>query len=203
MIVNWPERLWVNSPVRRLVQAREAVFFKSLRELPAGACCLEIGCGRGAGVKLISRRFRPRRVDALDLDPRMIRLAKQASDKRGFAGGMLCVADAQAIPYRDESLEAVFNYGILHHLEDWKKGINEVSRILKREGTFYFEEIYPPLYANFLFRRLVDHPRANRFHGPEFRGALAEAGLYLLRGFVETRFFILGVAVKNTGRSLP
>lgn len=203
MIVNWPERLWVNSPVRQLVQAREAVFFKSLRELPAGACCLEIGCGRGAGVKLISRRFRPRRVDALDLDPRMIRLAKRASDKAGFAGGLLSVADAQAIPYRDESLEAVFNYGILHHLEDWKKGISEISRVLKREGTFYFEEIYPPLYANFLFRRIVDHPRANRFHGPEFRGALAEAGLYLLRGFVETRFFILGVAVKNAGRSLP
>jgi ubiquinone/menaquinone biosynthesis C-methylase UbiE len=203
MIVNWPERLWVNSPVRQLVQAREAVFFKSLQELPAGACCLEIGCGRGAGVALIARSFRPRRIDALDLDPRMIRLAKRGRDKKGFTGGLLSVADAQAIPYRDESLEAVFNYGILHHLEDWKQGISEISRILKREGTFYFEEIYPPLYANFLFRRLVDHPRANRFHGPEFRGALTEAGLYLLRGFVETRFFILGVAVKNTGKSLP
>jgi ubiquinone/menaquinone biosynthesis C-methylase UbiE len=202
MIVNWPERLWVNSPIRQLVQAREAVFFKSLRELPAGARCLEIGCGRGAGVELIVRRFRPRRVDALDLDPRMIRLAKRRQDKRSFTGGLLSVADAQAIPYGDESLEAVFNYGILHHLEEWKRGINEIARILKREGIFYFEEIYPPLYANFFFRRLVDHPRANRFHGPEFRAALTEAGLYLLPGFIETRFFVLGAAVKNAGRSL-
>lgn len=201
MIVNWPERIWVNSPVRQLVQAREAVFFKSLRELPSGSRCLEIGCGRGAGMELIARGFRPRRVDALDLDPRMIRLAKRKQSKRGFPAGLLSVADAQALPYRDESLEAVFNYGILHHLEDWERGIKEIARTLKGEGIFYFEEIYPPLYANFLFRRLVDHPRANRFYGPEFRGALAEAGLHILPGFIETRFFILGAAAKNEGRA--
>jgi ubiquinone/menaquinone biosynthesis C-methylase UbiE len=201
MIVNWPERLWVNSPVRQLVQAREAVFFKSLRELPSGACCLEIGCGRGVGMELIARGFRPRRVDALDLDPRMIRLAQRRQHRKGFPDGLLSVADAQALPYRDGSVEAVFNYGILHHLEDWERGITEIARILKRGGIFYFEEIYPPLYANFLFRRLVDHPRANRFHGPEFRAALAEAELDVLPGFIETRFFILGAAVRSEGRS--
>jgi len=52
-------------------------------------------------------------------------------------------------------MDAVFNFGIIHHLEDWEKGIQEIARVLVQGGLFYCEEIYPPLYANFLFRRLV------------------------------------------------
>jgi ubiquinone/menaquinone biosynthesis C-methylase UbiE len=161
-----------------------------------GAQCLEIGCGRGAGVDLIIRAFSPERVDASDIDPAMIRLAARKERPRGEGRVLHTVADAQYLPYPDQSMDAVFNYGILHHLEDWSLGIREVARVLKRDGGFYFEEIYPPLYANFLFRRLVAHPRENRFKGPEYRAALAEAGLKLLPGYKESRFGILGVAVK-------
>jgi hypothetical protein len=41
------------------------------------------------------------------------------------------------------------------------------------------------------------HPRENRFHGPEFRTAMADVGLNLLPGYHESRFAILGVAVKR------
>ena len=193
MKTNWPERVWVNSPVRLLIQGREARFFQDLQDLPGGGVCLEIGCGRGAAVKLISGRFRPRRIDVLDLDPAMVRLV---SRRKGAAGGVTMQADAQALPYRGGSFDAVFNFGILHHLEDWKRGLAEVSRVLREGGRFYFEEIYTPLYANPLFRRLLAHPRENRFRGPEFRGALSDVGLRLLPGFIETRFFILGVAIR-------
>ena len=96
-------------------------------------------------------------------------------------------------------MDAVFNFGILHHLEDWTRGVREIGRVLKADGGFYFEEIYPSLYANFPLRHLLAHPRENRFHGPEFRAALADAGLKLLPGYKENGFRILGVAVKNGG----
>jgi ubiquinone/menaquinone biosynthesis C-methylase UbiE len=197
MKVNWPERIWVNSPLRLFVQRQETLFFKRMRAMEPGAHCLEIGCGRGAALGLIGRAFAPGRVDASDIDPAMVRLA--ASRKHtGLVPRVLClVADAERLPYRDGCMDAVFNFGILHHLEDWRTGINEVARVLERGGVFYFEEIYPPLYANFLFRRLVAHPTENRFHGPEYRSALADAGLKLLPGFKENRFAILGVAVKE------
>ena len=82
----------------------------------------------------------------------------------------------------------------------WKigrKGVAEIARVLQEGGVFFFEEIYPPLYANPLFIRMLDHPRENRFHGPDFRGALADSGLQLLKGYKESRFAILGAAVKN------
>jgi len=197
MKVNWPERIWVNSPVRRYVQKREARFFKRLRGLPAGSRCLEIGCGNGSGAVIIRETFAPAWIDALDIDPAMLALARRRQADRGMTGLQLMAGDAQELPYRNESFDAVFNYGIVHHLEDWQRGIREVARVLKPGGTFFFEEIYPPLYANFLFRHLLEHPRENRFHGPEFRGFLAQTGLRLLPGFRESCFAILGAAVRS------
>lgn len=198
MIVNWPERVWVNSRVRRCVQRREAGFFKQGRDLPAGARCLEIGCGCGVGGKIIQETFQPAFIDALDIDPAMLLLARRKRKAWGLDRLRLLAGDAQKLPYRSESFDAVFNYGIVHHLEDWQSGIREVSRVLKKGGGFYFEEIYPPLYANPLFRHLLVHPTENRFHGPEFRDLLAQSGLHLLPGYKESRFGILGIAVKGT-----
>ncbi|MHB8808624.1 MAG: class I SAM-dependent methyltransferase [Desulfobulbaceae bacterium] len=197
MKVNWPERIWVNSPVRRYVQRREARFFSKLRMLPPGAQCLEIGCGCGVGAKIIDQTFSPALIHAIDIDEEMLRAAQKKRKAWKSVPLHLLAADAQQLPFPDRCFDAVFNYGIVHHLEDWQQGIAEIGRVLKNNGLFYFEEIYPPLYANPLFRHLLVHPRENRFHGPQFRGALAEAGLLLLAGYKESRFAILGAAVKG------
>ncbi|MDW7772617.1 MAG: class I SAM-dependent methyltransferase [Desulfobulbaceae bacterium] len=194
MKVNWPERIWVNSPVRRYVQQREARFFRKLQQLAPGAECLEIGCGCGTGAKIISHAFAPASIHALDIDADMLRAAKKKSAAWNSVPLHLLAADAQKLPFPDQSFDAVFNYGIIHHLEDWQQGIAEIARVLRKSGIFYFEEIYPPLYANPLFRRILVHPRENRFHGPQYRAALAEAGLHLLDGYKESRFAILGAA---------
>lgn len=198
MKVNWPERLWVNSPVRRFVQQRESAFFCRAGRLPPGGRCLEIGCGCGAGARLIDRYFAPAEIHALDIDVLMLRSARQKGRKWNGTPLQLLAADAQELPYPDRSFDAVFNFGIIHHLEDWRRGVAEIARVLKDGGTFYFEEIYPPLYANPLFRRILDHPREDRFHGPDFRAALAAAGLGLLEGYKESRFAILGIAEKQS-----
>ncbi len=197
MKVNWAERLWVNSPLRYLIQEKEIRFFKKSRNLKRGSRCLEIGCGRGAGAEMIIKAFEPERLDALDVDPLMIHLASKRQGAWPTGRLIFLIADAQQLPYGDASMDGVFNFGIIHHLEDWEQGIREIARVLKTEGAFYFEEIYPPLYANVITRWLVDHPSENRFYGPEYRAALLSEGLRLLPGYKESRFGILGVAVKE------
>jgi len=194
--VNWVEALWVNSPLRTLMQARELRFFRRRRPLEPGACVLEIGCGRGEGASMVSRAFRPSRIDGIDIDPRMIRLARRRGRAAGGKGLEFRVGDAQRLPYPEGSMDAVFNFGIIHHLEDWREGIREIARVLKAGGAFYFEEIYPDLYANAATRYLLAHPRRDRFGPRELHDALERAGLRLLPGCRESRYRILGVAVK-------
>jgi len=197
MEVNWPERLYCRSLVRKIAQWREVSFFRAAHPMRPGAKVLEIGCGDGGGAGIFSRAFAPGLYHGLDVDPAMIKVA--AGRRKGPPGNnsLFVLGDAERLPYGDAAFDAVVNFGIIHHLPDWRAGVAEAARVLRPGGVFYFEEIYPPLYANPLFRVMLAHPRENRFHGPEFRDALAGEGLSLLPGFHESRLYILGVAVKT------
>lgn len=194
MFVNWPERFFCNSPVRRFLQARQVRQWVGMRKPPQDAAVLEIGCGNGAGARLVLEHFRPRSLTALDPDPDMLRLARKR-----LAGTMASVVegDAQRLPWDDASFDAVVNFGIVHHLEDWRAGLGEVARVLRPGGVFYIEEIFPDLYASPFWRHVVAHPVHDRFRAPEFKAELARLGLALLPGFHESRLTMLGVAVKK------
>ncbi|MFQ6083608.1 MAG: class I SAM-dependent methyltransferase [Candidatus Aminicenantia bacterium] len=52
------------------------------------------------------------------------------------------VADATDLPFSENSFDAVFAFGILHHIENWQKAISEIYRVLKPGGYFSFEEFF-------------------------------------------------------------
>lgn len=195
MLVNWPERFFCNSFVRRLILGRHIGFLKALSGLGSGARCLEIGCGNGNAALHALTAFAPKSYYALDLDPDMLRRA--AAKAGGHDRLFVLRGDAQALPFPEAGFDAVFNMGIIHHLEDWERGLAEVSRVLVPGGLFLFEEIYPALYAGPLLRAVVAHPRQNRFDGPRFRRELEAQGLNLLPGYRESPYTILGVARKG------
>jgi len=197
MVINFLERIYINSPAHTVDQRRVVKFLRGIRQLPPKSRVVEIGCGRGVGMQLILEEFAPERAEALDVDPRMIRLAERRLGGRA-AGRVNCrLADAQALPQADGSVDAVFDFGVLHHLEDWHRGLAEVVRILKKGGHFYIEEYFPHLYANALFGRLLVHPREDRFENAEFHAALAASGLRMIEGARESPSRLLGVAVKE------
>jgi len=199
MKVNWPERLWCNSPLRAWCLKAEGRALAAMRPMAPGGTCLEIGCGNGVGSRVIRAKFAPGRYWGLDIDPAMLDKARRRGPGGALAAFML--GDAQDLPFPDQVMDAVFNFGIVHHLEDWRRGIAQVARVLKPGGAFYFEEIYPPLYANAVLGRVVAHPREDRFAGEEFKNQLAACGLRLLPGHRESRFGILGVAKRRDNGS--
>ncbi|MGD8258212.1 MAG: class I SAM-dependent methyltransferase, partial [Desulfobacterales bacterium] len=75
MKLNWIERLYVNSPIRLAAQYLEVQWFASMLPIDPGASILEIGCGRGAGAKLIIEKFKPDRLNLMDLDFQMTQKA--------------------------------------------------------------------------------------------------------------------------------
>lgn len=159
----------MNNPVRALVQRRyEAMLMERLGERIDGQCVLEIGCGRGVGTEIIFERFGAREVDAFDLDPDMIAQAQRRLSAYSSDRLRLFVGDAAAINAEDASYDAVFDFGIVHHVPDWQQAIKEISRVLRPGGLFFFEEVTKQALDRWFYRMFLEHPTENRFTAGEF-----------------------------------
>ncbi len=169
----------MNNPIRALSQRilETPGMFRGKAPL-AGKRVLEIGCGRGVGVEILFR-LGAAHVTAFDLDPRMIERAQKRLARHSDRVN-LSVGDVEAIAAPDAAFDAVVDYGILHHVPDWRKGIGEVARVLKSGGTFHFEEPLSAMLEGLLIASKLDHPQSARFSASEFRGALEAAGLRII-----------------------
>ena len=197
MKLNWIERIFVNSPIRLAIQHLEINWFQSIMPLEPGAQILEIGCGRGAGARLILEHFKPAHLYLVDLDPAMIQKAGEHLNSTYQDTVSLCVANATALPFTDESIDAAFGFGFLHHVPAWRDSLIETARVLKIGGIYYMLEYYPSLYQNFVTRRILSHPERDRFSSRELRDAFIGVDIALNHTFELKRLGILGVGIKT------
>jgi ubiquinone/menaquinone biosynthesis C-methylase UbiE len=176
MKLNLVERLLVNNPARALVQRYyEGPLLRKLGGRLDSARVLDVGCGRGVGVQILLQQFGAGQVYGLDLDPRQIRRAR-----RRFAGKsdvVLAVGSIDKLPFPDEYFDAVFDFGMLHHVVDWQAGLAEIQRVLKPSGLFFFEEVTRDALNRWIYRTFLDHPAENRFSEAEFLAELPVHGI--------------------------
>jgi ubiquinone/menaquinone biosynthesis C-methylase UbiE len=181
MLMNRVESAIVNNPARRVVQRYyETRVLIRLGGRTPGARAVEIGCGSGYGTKLILDQFGAAHVDAVDLDPKMIARARrrlvrygdQVRLAQGSATDLLAAAGAA-----DQSYDAVFDFGIVHHIPDWRATLAEIARVLRPDGRFYFEEVTAAALARPSYRALLDHPTEDRFTAGQFLAELPRHGL--------------------------
>lgn len=201
MKLNRIERWVVNNPLRALIQSRVVEWMRrAAPDLPPGAAILEAGCGRGTGARQVARTFRPRVLHGMDLDPHMVRRANGCLGDKSQCRLFFYVGDLMRLPYGDASLDAVFGFGVLHHMPDWQSSLWEIARVLKPGGCYFLEEFYPALYANALTGRLLKHPEDNRFDSRDLKAMLSTVGLPLRAVAEIEQWGILGVAVKTAGQ---
>jgi len=146
---------------------------------------------------LILKEFGPAALHLSDLDMEMARKAKWRLDAGAFVRHSVVVADAFRLPYLAGCMDAVFGFGVLHHVPDWRGAVSEIARVLKPGGLYFLEELYPVLYQNLLTRHILLHPREGRFGSADLKCGLRESGL-ALQDFLEHPWLgILGVAVRR------
>lgn len=97
----------------------------------SGKRVLEVGCGTGTDLLQFARGGA--RVTGIDLTPRSIEIARCRFEVYGYRGEF-AIGDAENLGFPDESFDAVYSFGVLHHTPDTKRAIDEALRVLRRGG---------------------------------------------------------------------
>ena len=176
MLLNRAEFGLMNNPLRAAIQRHfEARRLLRMGGPMNGGAALEIGCGRGVGTDLILQVFGADSVDAFDLDPRMVAQARARLSAHG-SRVRVWVGDAGAISAPDATYDAVFDFGIIHHVPAWRRVLAEIHRVLKPGGRFYAEEVLRRFIVHPITRRLLEHPQSDRFDTAGFVRGLEASG---------------------------
>lgn len=205
MKLNRIEKALMNNPVRALLQKHyEAGLLEQLGGRVEGGRVLEMGCGRGVGTEIIFERFGAREVQAFDLDPDMVQRACKRLSRYLPNRLRLHAGDATAIHAEDESFDAVFDFGVIHHVPDWRAAVAEVRRVLHPCGRFFFEEVTRHALQRWTYRIFLEHPNQDRFSGEEFVREIERQGISVSGNVVERFFgdFVIGVGRRQGSPAL-
>ena len=94
-----------------------------------GERILDLGCGRGFHLQLLSQLFGSIAV-GLDRDDEDLRRATENSNSSRILRG-----NAYALPFADNSFEKVLMTEVLEHLEHERGVLSEIHRVLRPEGV--------------------------------------------------------------------
>jgi ubiquinone/menaquinone biosynthesis C-methylase UbiE len=104
---------------------------------------LEIGCGLGTDAINFARAGA--HYTGVDLTERSIELVERRFAYESLSA-TLRTADAENLPFADNTFDLVYSHGVLHHTPDTGRAINEAHRVLKPGGTamvmLYYKNSY-------------------------------------------------------------
>ncbi|MFN8168977.1 MAG: methyltransferase domain-containing protein [Candidatus Nanopelagicales bacterium] len=98
---------------------------------------LELGCGTGFFLLNLKQAGVLDQGFVTDLSPGMVAVAQRNAENLGFTVEGR-VADAESIPYDDDTFDLVVGHAVLHHIPDLDQAMREVLRVLKPGGRFVF-----------------------------------------------------------------
>ncbi len=107
-------------------------------ELDRGfARSLEIGAGTGYFSLNLLQAGVVAEATCTDISPGMVRTLATNADRLGLAV-RAARADAESLPFADESFDLVLGHAVLHHLPDLERAFGEFARVLRPGGRIVF-----------------------------------------------------------------
>lgn len=98
-----------------------------------GKKILEVGVGAGSDFLQWVRAGT--QAHGIDLTPEAIEHVKQRLNLYALNAHDLQVADAEHLPYQDNTFDLVYSWGVIHHSPDTEQCLREIVRVTKPNGT--------------------------------------------------------------------
>ncbi|MBQ8035522.1 MAG: class I SAM-dependent methyltransferase [Proteobacteria bacterium] len=122
---------------------------------------LDVGCGTGPMIELLSKKYPQKRYKGLDLTPKMIEVA----NAKKLPNAEFIVGDSEALPFEDESFDAVICANSFHHYPNPQKFFDGVKRVLRKGGRLVLRD-YTTFSSLIWIANCIEMPLANLFgHG--------------------------------------
>jgi len=112
-----------------------------------GKKVLDLGCGVGYGAQMLSKMGKE--VVAVDVSSDAIDYAKAK-----YPGPSFVIASGEKLPFSDKYFDSVIAYDVIEHVEDQDAFLDEIRRVLKKEGTLFISTPNPRCLSN-IFRHFL------------------------------------------------
>jgi ubiquinone/menaquinone biosynthesis C-methylase UbiE len=102
--------------------------------IPGNQSALDIGCGTGAGLQVLARKYQT----VVGIDPSLpdLILSRKALETAGISNFQLVQAYGQQVPFPDQSFDYINALNVLEHVFDLESVLTEIRRLLRSKGVF-------------------------------------------------------------------
>jgi ubiquinone/menaquinone biosynthesis C-methylase UbiE len=150
----------------------------------APSCIIDVGCGTGRLLRLVSVRWPEAQLLGVDPAENMVAEASRLNPNAIFK-----LASAEALPFPDQTADIVLSSLSFHHWVDQKKGLQEIVRVLRPGGFFCLADHNVLLLAKLFGERVKSRE--------QIRASMTSAGLTVRRQQrLAMRFVLITLAQK-------
>lgn len=96
---------------------------------------LEIGCGPMLLGQELAKSAKL--VIGIDVSLNALRIAQKSIQKRGIKNYLLILGDILNMPLKDNCIDLIYGGGVIEHFKNTQQCVNELYRILKKDGVSF------------------------------------------------------------------